>query len=332
MSENATELLPWMGEQYSRLLGLYSSGKLAHAYLFGGQQGLGKFMLARHFAHYLLCSEKQDDQPCGHCRECQLLAAGTHADLKIIQPEDSREIRIEQVRDTIAFINNTSQRGGYKVVIFNPAEAMNVSSANALLKALEEPSSSTLLILISHQPALLMATIRSRCHMLKFTRPSPEVVIPWLEAKNIRASATELLRIANNVPLRALEYADDDALHDRTVLHGVLEQLLSGNISIARAAAECEGYDIEDNIEGMMLCTSDILSHNQSARAGEHNDLDDHDLQNLAVFFQERTRLKKLHDFYRELLKTRRAINSSSNPNTLLILESLFYSWAATVK
>jgi len=331
MSEHATELLPWMEADYRRLLGLAANGKLAHAYLFGGQEGLGKLALARHFAHYLLCTEKHDEQPCGHCRECQLVAASTHPDMKLIQPEDSNEIKIDQIRETIEFINKTSQRGGYKIVLIRPAEAMNISSANALLKVLEEPSPNTLLILVSHQPALLMATIRSRCHGMGFNRPAPAVVIPWLEAKNIRASASELLRMANNVPLRALELADEDAVHDRTVLHGVLEKLVRKEIGIAEAAAACESYGLEDNIEAMMLCTSDILTHNQTLSGDSASPLHDHDLASLAANFRSTAKLIKLHDFYRQLVKARRAVKSTSNPNGLLILESLFYNWSRTV-
>jgi len=330
MSWQDTELLPWMASQYERLKSLSENGKLAHAYLFGGQQGLGKLMLARQFAHSLLCSNKTGGQPCGNCRECELLAAGTHPDLKFLQPEDSADIKIDQVRDVIAFINKTSQRGGYKVVLLSPAEAMNTNSANALLKALEEPSPNTLIILVSHQPALLMATIRSRCHLMKFSRPPEALVTPWLESKNIRASAAELLRMANFVPLQALKFADEDALHDRAVLHSVMQQLLTGSISIADAAAHCDRYAIADNIEGMMLCTTDILALQQTRN--NPSALDDHDLAPLAVFFQNNTTLKKLHDFYRELLRARRAVTSSSNPNALLILETLFYQWAATIR
>ena len=325
-----TELLPWLADEFHQLISLAARGKLAHAYLFGGQEGLGKLELARHFAGFLLCSDAQGNQPCGACRDCQLLAVGTHPDLKLIQPEDSSEIRIEQVREIIDFIVQTSTRGGHKVVIFRPAEAMNVNSANALLKVLEEPGPGTLIILVSHQPALLLPTIRSRCHFVKFNRPSPEKVIPWLEAKNIHASPAELLRMANNVPLRALHYADDDALHERTVLHSVLEKLLTGSMDIADATAHCEQFSLEDNIEGMILCVADILAYNQSQSTSGSASLHDHDLQVLVEFFRDRTKLRALHDFYRELLAARRAVSSTSNPNPVLVLESLFYNWAAT--
>jgi len=330
--EHSTELLPWMEKEYEQLVNLESSGKLAHAYLLCGQQGLGKAMLARHFAHYLLCTARKESHPCHDCRECELLAAGTHPDLKYIQPEDSAEIKIDQVRNTIEFVSQTSQRGGYKVVIYRPAEAMNINSANALLKVLEEPAQNTLLILISHQPALLMATIRSRCHAIKFNRPSAEKVIPWLEAKNVHASATELLRMANNIPLRALHYADDDALHDRAVLHNVMEKLLKGEMDISGAAKSCEDFSLEENIEGMILCASDILAYIQASAAGNQSTLNDHDLQNIAQYFQNRTTLKALHDFYRELLKSRRAALSTSNPNPTLVIESLFYNWSQTAR
>jgi DNA polymerase-3 subunit delta' len=217
-------------------------------------------------------------------------------------------------------------------VVISPAEAMNINSANAILKVLEEPSPNTLLILVSHQPALLMATIRSRCHNMKFNRPSPEQVIPWLESKNVHASPGELLRMANNIPLRALQYADENAMQDRAVLHGVLESLLLGNMGVAAAASECEAYGLEENIEAMMLCASDILTHNQCLADGKKEELHDHDLKSLTVFFQNRTTLKHLHEFYRELIMARRAVKSTSNPNPLLVLESLFYHWTATIR
>ena len=329
-----TELLPWLEKEYSQLINLESSSKLAHAYLFGGQLGLGKLMLAMHFGHYLLCSSKQNDQPCLSCRDCELFLAGSHPDLRLIQPEDSNEIKIEQVRNTIEFITQTSQRGGYKVVIFRPAEAMNTNSANALLKVLEEPAQNTLIILVSHQPALLMATIRSRCHAVKFNRPSAEKVIPWLEAKNIYASPAELLRMANNIPLRALQYADDEALQDRTVLHGVMEKLLSGEMDISLAAKSCEDFSLQDNIEGMLLCTSDILAHVQASSGNNQSSLHDHDhdFQHLAKHFQSRTTLQALHEFYRELLQAKRAALSTSNPNPALVVETLFYHWAQTAR
>ena len=331
ISTHRSELLPWMTEEYEQLISLHANNKLAHAYLFGGQQGLGKQYLASHFAHYLLCSDVSDKQPCGQCRNCELIEAGTHPDLKLIQPENSNEIKIDQIRQTIEFAQQTSQRGGYKIVIIRPAEAMNINSANALLKILEEPSASTLLILVSHQPALLTATIRSRCHNLKFSRPSADKVIPWLESKNIHASPKELLRMANNIPLRALHYADDDALHDRSILHGVLEKLLQSKIDVAEAANACEGYSMEENIEGMMLCTSDIIAHNQAELSKKEFSLHGHDLESLMHFFQDATKLKALHQFYRSLLAAKKAIKSTSNPNSSLIMESLFYNWAAIV-
>ena len=326
-AEYPSELLPWMEKTYRQLAGLAANGKLSHAYLLGGQQGLGKFTLARHFAHFLLCTDVQGLTPCGKCRECQLLAAGTHPDLKVVRPEESADIKIDQVRETIRFINQTSQRGGYKIVIVCPAEAMNTNSANALLKVLEEPGARTLLLLVSHQPGLLLATIRSRCHLLKFERPPAAMVIPWLESKNVRASPRELLRMANNMPLKALQLADDDALHDRTVLHGVLERLLRSETDIAGAAALCEQFDLEENIESMLLCTTDILSRQQG-----QGKLDDHDLNSLAAFFTNRTRLKALHEFYLALLQARRAVQSASNPNRLLVLETLFYQWSAMAR
>jgi len=82
----------------------------------------------------------------------------------------------------------------------------------------------------------------------------------------------------------------------------------------------------------MMLCSSDILARNQVSDINAAQTLHDHDLKNLSAFFQNSTRLKALHGFYQELLKARRAITSTSNPNRLLVLEGLFFSWSATIR
>ena len=99
------------------------------------------------------------DPPCGECASCRRAALAQHPDLIRLEPiEDSRQIRIEQVRELCAELALTSHQGGYKVAIISPADALNRNAANALLKTLEEPTARTVLILVATQPSRLPAT------------------------------------------------------------------------------------------------------------------------------------------------------------------------------
>ncbi len=320
----STELLPWHTEQWEHFCQLRSTDKLAHAYLFQGQQGLGKESLARHLGHYLLCEAPIENKPCGQCQPCQLNSAGTHPDLVILKPEESKNIKIEQVRDAVEFMSKTSQQGGRKIIIVSPVEAMNINSANALLKILEEPAESSLLLLISHHPGLLLATIKSRCQSIKFVRPSEEAACHWLDSQNVSSSASTMLRLANGAPLKALALADEDATHERNILHESINQLLLRKINAVQAAEKCAKFEIKDNIDGMMLCITDILRFKQSEQSFKLRDPDLLALSN--ILFQHDA--VSLHGLLTEIIKARKAAISNTNPNVQLILESLFIAWA----
>src|SRR5690606_18435876 len=98
-------------------------------------------------------------------------------------PARSTDIRIDQVRALERFIGVGGHRGGCKVVRIDPADAMNVAAANALLKTLEEPGTGTRFLLVTHRPDALAATIRSRCLAIALSLPMPEVAVDWLVAQ-----------------------------------------------------------------------------------------------------------------------------------------------------
>jgi len=138
--------------------------------LFVGERGVGKKQLALDFSKRLLCSNKA----CGHCQSCYLFDAQTHPDLIRIEPESGQTIKIDQIREVIAFVSQTPSLGGYRIIIIDPARAMNINAANALLKTLEEPTPNTLLILISDSIPRLPATILSRCQKIIFQQSVAE--------------------------------------------------------------------------------------------------------------------------------------------------------------
>ena len=137
------------------------AGRLHHALLLTGPRGIGKRVLAGLLAESILCDVPLGGESCGACRNCELVRAGTHPDLLRIAPEEpGKQIKIDQIREVADFVMRTSSMASSKVVFIDPADAMNISSANSLLKSLEEPSPRTHLILVSDAPARLLATLR----------------------------------------------------------------------------------------------------------------------------------------------------------------------------
>lgn len=200
--------------------------RLPHALLVHGAQGSGKLALAERIVQFLLCETAEAARkPCGTCDGCRWFIAGSHPDLRRVEPEalakevpegeeeaparrakPSIEIKIEQVRGLADFLNLGSHRGGLRVALVHPAEDMNGHAANALLKGLEEPPAGAVFLLVSHRPARLLPTIRSRCVPLPVPLPPREAALTWLAAQGV-PDAARWLAFAGGAPLRALDHA-----------------------------------------------------------------------------------------------------------------------------
>ena len=329
------ELFPWLRKDLARLWQLDKAGKLAHAYLFSGEKGLGKTQMAKYLAQVLLCEnsvqtadkELKFAAPCHQCQECLLYQAGSHPDITMLVPEGVRDIKIDQVRQAIAMLNQTSQRTGRKIVIINPAEALNLNAANALLKVLEEPSGNSLLILISDQPTLLLPTIKSRCHEISLHGPGKEALSSWLEEKGLVAPSENLLSLANYSPLKALRLSDEDNIHDRSVLEKNLASLLKDETTISQAAHECSQFTLQDNLENMLYYIKELILASQMSQSEDTGHV--HMLSFHKQFVRQRKYVKPLHEFYTKLIKAKKAIYSKSNINENLLLESLFFEWSS---
>jgi len=140
------------------------------------------------------------------------VANNQHPDLIRVHPvDDSKQIRIEQVRELAAELALTSHQGGYKVGILSPADTMNRFAANALLKTLEEPPPRTLLILVATQPSRLPATILSRCQKLRVRAPTRAESLEWLQATRGAGDWNGVLDVLGDAPFLAAE-ADPKAI------------------------------------------------------------------------------------------------------------------------
>ncbi len=207
-------------------LDAYASGRLHHAWLLTGPQGIGKATLAYRIARFLLkhgpaegmgglfgpaIPDRLDvaaDDPV-----FRRIAAGGHADLLTIEREVNEktgklrsEIAVDQVREVTQFLHLTAAEGGWRIVLIDPADDLNTNAANALLKVLEEPPRRAMLLLVSHAPGGLLPTIRSRCRTLRLAPLEPPAMDQWMAGALPDVTGEDralLLELAEGAPGRA---------------------------------------------------------------------------------------------------------------------------------
>lgn len=225
-------LPPWLGQTWRSLAAALAAQRLHHGLLVSAPEGFGKRALVDALAAAALCERRNTDGfACGGCRACGLVAAGSHPDLVRVGLElrddgkQRSEITVDQVRALALRLAMSSQFGGLQLALVDPADRLNVNAANALLKTLEEPASSTVIVLVADEPARLPATIRSRCQRIDLRAPTQEEAIGWLRANAVdEGAARAALQASLGNPGRALEWSAGDMLEVR---RGCLDDLLA---------------------------------------------------------------------------------------------------------
>lgn len=243
------QALPW--HQSTLLEALHGARRLPHALLLRGASGIGKTRYAQALAASLLCETPLDDGlACGRCLSCGWVAADTHPDLRQLtrlvddDGKQANEIRIDQVRALAEFLGVGSHRGGRRLVLIDPADAMNHVTANALLKTLEEPGDGLFFILVANRPDALAATIRSRCQSRLLESPSPEVATDWIKVETgcSTSEAQAWLAMAGGSPLQAIRFAEPaQASAHRTMLEAIAGLPDTSSVATADALQPFEG-------------------------------------------------------------------------------------------
>ena len=325
-------LFEWQREAAAEALA--AKARWPHALLLEGRRGIGKRALALHYAQALLCeTPRPDGAPCGRCASCGYARAGTHPDLRLIEPierdEEGNEtpldeIVVDRIRELIDFTQLSTHRQRAKLAVIIPAELMNPAAANALLKTLEEPPPGTHLILVSHQPGRLSPTILSRCQRHAAPAPDPAIAAKWLAQQSVDDPEL-LLAQAGGAPLLALALSAPDVQRERQAL---LDQLAKPQqLSPVALGARFDAYRkderkamLADVVYWLSTWVADLAASASGGAPRFHPDRRD-TLAQLA----RQVALLPLFRYYRTLLRQRELLGHPLVPR--LVAEGLLFEY-----
>ncbi|WP_144821891.1 DNA polymerase III subunit delta' [Marinobacter piscensis] len=252
--------MPWLKTSWQTVQERLADGRFPHALLVTGESGVGKRAWADAVSELLLCTSPLNSEAgapvaCGRCRQCELVAASSHPDVRAFSPEKSRMIRVDQVRSLSEFAVSSPQVAERKVAIIDRADQLNINAANALLKTLEEPAPDFVLLLLQESGRPVLPTIRSRCQVVPLPVPSAGQANEWLTRKvagldsENRPSAEQLakaLMLAGNAPRLALEYATGEFPGLRDEAFNKFREFMRGQVAVADAAKAFKALGLED--------------------------------------------------------------------------------------
>ncbi|HQR02511.1 MAG: DNA polymerase III subunit delta' [Proteobacteria bacterium] len=340
------KILPWLLPTWDALLA--SPQHLPHALLLAGPGGLGKSAFAEALASRLLCEDPAGSYACGRCEACHWFALGNHPDFRKLtfEREDeegvgdesdrsgtakaarktpSTQIRIDQVRALEDFVFVGSHRNGSRVIIIDPADAMNMAAVNALLKILEEPPPSVYFLIVSSKWRALLPTLLSRCRKVLFDRPDPHIAENWLREQGVKLAAQELA-LVGGLPLRALSAETTGTPDSTTKFLAPLTKIPIDALSVAAQWSTQLGAEKTSGLEALVdavqkwVCDLNRCRHGVMPRY-----LTDH--ANSLGKTAARANPARLMRCHEDLLKIRATCRHPLN--TQLFLEEIAYRLAA---
>ncbi len=321
-------IFPLQKKIWESLLKRHDENHLPHALLFSGMDGLGKKQFAHAFATFLLCNTPQKNNPCGQCKSCHLQKAQSHPDFMHVTPEeDAQFIKIDQIREVVGFVNGTALLGGYRVIVIDPASAMNTQAANALLKTLEEPTAKTLFMLIANQNMRLPATITSRCQKIVFPKPERDIALTWLRS-NVQSDNVDmlplLLNLTEGAPLKVRDFLTNDTCSFRKNLYDGLVQLNTKQKNPLQFAETWEDKDVKMILNLLLIWIRDLLRCKLTASQAE---IINTDYQSAIVKIVSKMAPENILHYLDWVQKTYADILNSLNVNRQLLLKETFIRW-----
>jgi len=272
----------WFGDPQAErtLLDAYRSGRMHHAWLIGGPKGIGKATLAYRFARLLLAHPDPAAPDVAAATDLSVpadhpafrkVAGRAHPNLLVLErPYDQRANRyksaltVEEIRRTVSFYGTTGGEAGWRIAIVDPADDMNVSAANALLKVLEEPPSRSLFLVVSHAPGRALPTIRSRCRRLDLAPLAETAIVSALTAGGDEGEPEDLAlaaRLSDGSLRRAILLADGGGIDSYRAFAGLLSRLPEIDVAAAHDFADSvTGRGNEDGWTGFVDMTAAWLN------------------------------------------------------------------------
>ena len=232
---------------------------LAPSYLFAGPKGVGKFLTARYFCMSVFCEAGSEGRPCTECFNCRRVLNGNHPDVRYLTNEEGKlSIGIDEVREGIESVQTCSYEGGYRFWVIDEAQRMTDEAQSAMLKTLEEPPPTLILILISQGEEQLLPTVISRCRRINFKNLSGAELKAFLVKKGYPEDKADVAsRISGGSAGTALNFLQDSELWDRrSALFSILDNLVPGDLwqaldSVTQVEDLCSG---KSSREHMLFC------------------------------------------------------------------------------
>ena len=310
------QVYPWQQTVWDTLTGRFP--KLGHGLLFYGKKGCGKEAFAQYFLAWVLCANRHvNNAPCGECGSCLWLKSDTHPNYVHISTDEENKkqnakIKIEKIRDLLPFVQQTVD--GWRVIVIEPAEALNMSSANALLKTLEEPGDRVVIILLADHYLKLPATIRSRLQHFALDRFSEVQAGEYLSQQLPDLDQTQkqlLLNLSNQMPLQAMQLAQAEWLNKRQEFLNDWQKLVTQkNMPMAIATKWNKALSFSDFAQMFEYLLSDLICVKLNQQV-KNPDLD------LSVLSEQYT-LEFLFTIYSDLQQSKQFIEQNVQSNLVL--------------
>lgn len=251
---------------YSQIKKSVEHGRLAHAYLFEGDQGVGKHELSLWLAKRLFCTQVVDNEPCNECNNCLRIAAGEHPNLWQIKP-DGQSIKVDQIRQLQQEFVRSGFESRLQFFTISHADKMNASAANSLLKFLEEPAGSFVAILETDSPGKILPTIQSRCQILHFAPLNTQALVAKLVHTGIGTESATLLAALTNSYQKAVEISQEEWFNEAKAAVSQWYLYLANNDLMAFVYVQKKLTALAKEKERQQLLLQMLMQHFRQARS-----------------------------------------------------------------
>jgi len=303
-----------------------SRDRIPHAYLFYGAEGIGKRTVAEVFAKALNCKSGRDNlDACDACPSCLRTDHGNHPDVIKIKAQ-GQSINIQEIRELQEQMKFSPFEGGKRIFIIIDADKMNIASANAILKTLEEPSASNILVLLTSRPHQLPATVLSRCQHLRFSPLRRETVASFLEEKfSLDHKSAQLIALSSGGSIgRAQAMNDESYLTTRATVLDIIARIKTKDPLKLLSALNDFGQERKDIMERLGILMTGYRDALVYKETGDRESLINQDYIDIIKSVAERESGRDIVNCIRAVDRAVHTLNQ--NANKQLTLEVMMFT------